>query len=158
MAALPLYSSPIHSPARLAAALSTAFPGARISTPASSRCSLTATQNVIGRAANGVPLPDVCVQPARVHDVDGTWLHAEQSGAMRDGGTYGLWVSAVKAAVDPVVVDGKEAPGEESGRGDAHPRGCGALGRSAFLPSSRCVKGAPRRTCYMTDQVHSDVR
>lgn len=60
------------------------------------------------------------MQPTRVHDVDGTWLHAEQSGAMRDGGTYGLWVSAVKAAVDPVVVDGKEAPGEESGRGEMH--------------------------------------
>ena len=87
-----------------------------ISTPATSRCALTATQNVVGRSANGVPRSLVCAQPARVREVDGTWLHAEQSGAMRQKAAYGAWVNAVKAAVDPVlVVEATKEDEEENG-------------------------------------------
>lgn len=60
---------------------------------------LTATQNIVGRVANGVHCSHVCPQPARVREVDETWLYAESSRAIRDGRASGAWVDAVKAAV-----------------------------------------------------------
>lgn len=62
-----------------------------------STCSLTATENIIGRLVNGVP-GDVCVAGAYPPAVVGSFIHIEQDAGVRQQGSWEAWADAFSAA------------------------------------------------------------
>ena len=68
-----------------------------VNSPMGSTCSLTATENIIGRLVNGVP-GDVCVASAYPPAVVGSFIHIEQDAGVRQQGSWEAWADAFSAA------------------------------------------------------------
>ncbi|KAF8884524.1 hypothetical protein BD779DRAFT_1536857 [Infundibulicybe gibba] len=94
---------------RLQRQLLDAFPNWQISLPSDSDCSLTATQNVVGRFINGVDEAQVCDEAARVANVNGEFIHIEQAPVARTDHYYDAWTLALRSTFasswDPDVAE-----------------------------------------------------
>ncbi|KNZ77950.1 hypothetical protein J132_02890 [Termitomyces sp. J132] len=86
---------------RLRNALREAFPGWNVSTPADSKCTLTATRNVVGRFLNGVRDEDVCTTSSNPSLVTGLFVHIEQAAVSRKSDSYEAWEWALKKTFEP---------------------------------------------------------
>jgi hypothetical protein len=69
-----------------------------VNSPAGSTCSLTATENIIGRLVNGVPRDAVCTAAAYPPAVAGSFIHIEQDAEVRQQGSWEAWVHAFLVA------------------------------------------------------------
>ena len=78
----------------------------RISLPSDSPCILTATKNVVGRYLNGIDLGSVCNKVANSKTATGQFIHAEQSGSIRNPKNYNAWSQAVLDTFDVICADG----------------------------------------------------
>ncbi|KAG6818833.1 hypothetical protein H0H93_001239 [Arthromyces matolae] len=89
----------------LLSSLQLAFPTWNVSSPLTSPCELTATKNVVGRFLNGVRDELVCSTPAdpSVQEVEGYFVHVEQSMEARWKEAYVGWAKALKEAFEEVV-------------------------------------------------------
>ena len=74
------------------------FPTWNVSLPSDSDCTLTATQNVVGRWLNGIDDANVCTQGSTASLAQGVFVHAEQSATARGSGAYAGWIKAVNEA------------------------------------------------------------
>lgn len=70
--------------------------------PSSSKCTLTATKNVVGRHLNGIHLPQVCSRAANSKGATGEFVHAEQASGARRREWYGAWVKAIEESFEGV--------------------------------------------------------
>ncbi|KAG6860873.1 hypothetical protein C0995_006553 [Termitomyces sp. Mi166 len=87
---------------RLKNVLHKAFPDWNISTPADSKCSLTATRNVVGRFLNGIKDEDVCTTSSNLSLATGLFVHIEQAAASRKDSSYDTWKWTLKETFKPV--------------------------------------------------------
>ena len=83
---------------RLLEALVHIFPSEQISLPSNSVCKLTATNNVVGRYVNHIPISEVCDRAANSTTASGEFVHIEQALTMRSGDYYNMWAQAFKDA------------------------------------------------------------
>ena len=65
-----------------------------IPTSPHSKCSLTATKNIIGRLINGVPEDRVCIESATAEGASGSFVHIEQDVESRKKEAWNVWVDA----------------------------------------------------------------
>jgi hypothetical protein len=96
------YSSSTDRPIkRLQSSLRKHFPNWNVSLPTDTKCTLTATKNIVGRFLNGVPAGDVCSTAAKAEDAQGYFIHAEQAAVSRKSSEG--WLAAVEEAFQPVA-------------------------------------------------------
>ncbi|KAF9459410.1 hypothetical protein BDZ94DRAFT_1312430 [Collybia nuda] len=99
------YTNSVQRPVkRLKSQLEIEFPDWNISLPSDSRCSLTATKNVVGRFLNGIDDTKVCEQASNANLAMGTFIHIEQAAVSREEKAYGGWTKALAETFDVVQV------------------------------------------------------
>ncbi|KAG6895593.1 hypothetical protein C0992_000473 [Termitomyces sp. T32_za158] len=96
------YRNDTRSAVRLKNALREEFPNWSVSTPVDSKCTLTATRNVVGRFLNGIKDEDVCTTFPGPLSAMGLFVHIEQAAAPRKSYSYGAWERALKKTFEPI--------------------------------------------------------